>query len=112
MLVNLTPHDIVYCHVDNRMIVYPVSDSVARIEETTTSGYKLFDDKNNVWLTSNNIEYGNVTGLPEPKKGVTYIVSRVVADACRDRDDLVFPDKPTRDYNGQITSCLAFGRFL
>ena len=48
----------------------------------------------------------SVMGLPEnmpPKTaGIVYIVSALVAEACPDRDDLVYPGEAIRDKNGRI----------
>jgi hypothetical protein len=39
-----------------------------------------------------------------------YIVSRVVAEAARDRDDLVVPDNVIRDDQGRVIACRALAR--
>lgn len=40
--------------------------------------------------------------LPAPQPGVAYIVSRVVAEAARGRDDLFIVDDAVRDGEGRI----------
>lgn len=49
--------------------------------------------------------FGHVAGLPEPKNGVFYIVSKPVADAMkRERNDLLIVDQVVRK-NGKIIGC-------
>lgn len=52
-------------------------------------------------------EPGEVVGLPEPEDGTFYIVSRVIAEACRERGDLLIPDDAVRNAAGQIVACKA-----
>jgi hypothetical protein len=44
-----------------------------------------------------------VRGLPPSQPGTRYLVSRLTAEAARDRGDLVFPFGEIRDGDGQIT---------
>ena len=44
-----------------------------------------------------------VEGLPAAEPGVFLLVSRVVADAARDRADLLVPDGLVRDDKGRVT---------
>ena len=50
----------------------------------------------------------NVTGLPERKEGVYYIVSFLVATHKRDRDDLLVPDDVLYDSNGEAVAARRF----
>ena len=59
-----------------------------------------------VWHMS----YGAVDNLPDPKSGVVYIVSQLVAAACPERHDLVVPAHIVRGAAGQVIGCLGFGR--
>ena len=52
---------------------------------------------------------GEIVGLPEPKDGVFYIVSRLVAEASPKRDDLVFPFGLVRDESGTVIGCRSLG---
>lgn len=54
--------------------------------------------------------YGEVDGLPAPRAGVTYIVSRVVAEAAREREDLLVPGGLVRDGSGRVLGCLYLTR--
>jgi hypothetical protein len=53
---------------------------------------------------------GQVVDLPEPQDDTLYIVSRAVAEAARDRDDLVVPDNVIRDDQGRVIACRALAR--
>lgn len=50
--------------------------------------------------------------LPPRIEGTLYIVSRLVADVLRDRDDFVFPYRLVRDGNGVVTGCSSLARFM
>ena len=43
--------------------------------------------------------------LPAPAPGVRLVVSRLVAAAAPDREDLLVPDKLVRDQFGRVTGC-------
>ena len=50
-------------------------------------------------------EFGQVEGLPDPEPNTVLIVSRLVYDACPDRDDLVYPVGLLRDELGRVIGC-------
>jgi hypothetical protein len=54
--------------------------------------------------------YGELTGLPEPVEGVLLIVSKMVADACPERQDLVWPADIVRDEAVNATGCRCLHR--
>ena len=97
--INLTPHTINL----NTGAAYAASGVVARVGSTHTP----FDENG---LAS--IEWGEVTGLPEPQEGVIYIVSALVAQAAK-RSDVVSPatgHPACVRNNGQIVSVPGFVR--
>jgi len=97
--INLTPHTI----NTNNGAAYAASGVVARVSSTHTPF-----DENGVA----SIEWGEVTGLPEPQEGVIYIVSGLVAQAAK-RPDVVSPASGHPDVvrnNGQIVSVPGFVR--
>lgn len=47
-------------------------------------------------------EFGEVEGLPDPKPGVVYIVSSLVAQRVPDRWDVFIPNESVRDSQGRI----------
>ena len=54
--------------------------------------------------------YGEVTGLPEFKKGVYYVVSAMVRQALPERKDLLSPGQLIRNEAGQPVGCLGLVR--
>mgnify|MGYP006959216854 CR=1 FL=1 len=52
----------------------------------------------------------DIVNLPEPKPGTLYIVSKKVAQACPEREDLIFPGTMVRDADGHIVGCIDFSR--
>lgn len=51
-----------------------------------------------------------VVNLPEPKTGTFYIVSKMVAQACPEREDLIFPGTLVRDADDHVVGCIDFSR--
>lgn len=82
--VNLTPHDVVLSLENGEIIVFPPSDTVARVSQTT-------EEFNLGGVPIKRISNFTVAGIPEPETGVIYIVSGRVFEACS-RVDLVAPD--------------------
>ena len=54
--------------------------------------------------------YGEVTGLPEFKEGVFYVVSAMVRQALPNRKDLLSPGQLIRSEAGQPIGCLGLVR--
>lgn len=54
--------------------------------------------------------FGEVQGLPKPKKDTIYIVSSITAQAVPHRDDVFIPDDIVRDEQGRVIGCRALGR--
>lgn len=108
MLINLTPHTI-NLHTGLGVASIP-SDGEARASEETTEtvtlGWDQFGDcgmSQDVPLSVK--RYGSVTGLPDPRQHVLYIVSTLVQQACPHRTDLVSPDQVIRDAGGRVVGC-------
>lgn len=80
-VVNLTPHDINI--VGGNGVVRTIKSSgVVRCTFTQ----KALGTVDGIPVTVN--EYGEVEGLPEPKKGTIYIVSRIAAERANRQDVL------------------------
>jgi hypothetical protein len=88
--VNLTPHPIRLIKPDGSVEEVPPSGQVARVGEMRKKigeigGLPVFV-----------VEYGEIEGLPSPRPGTIYLVSRPVLDALRSRgvrrSDLFAPD--------------------
>ena len=101
--VNMMPHSI---HLNDGRVFEPSGD-VARVNQTISSF-----DENGIAEQS----FGMVTGLPEPKKGVIYIVSALVLGRAQaeGRRDVVAPAtghrESIRNEQGQIVSVPGFLR--
>ena len=103
-LVNLTPHP--FNLVDsNGDIVLSLdgADNPPRVDVQDSFDQTIQVDGNDVDVFQNS--YGDVQNLPDPQDGVLYIVSRMVVNACPDRDDLVIPNDLVRDDDGNIVGC-------
>lgn len=107
--INLTPHDIHIISGNSEKSpsekIIPASGQCARCNVQKT----LCDYVDNipVYATS----YGDVQGLPDSENGVFYIVSTIVAEACKgQRDDLLVPFDFVRDEHGNIIGCKSFSR--
>lgn len=99
MIVNLTPHRLNIQDLTGDFIVVEPNETVARVkvsfEETT-----VLDPGVQVYKAT----YGKVIGLPEPKDGVIYVVSGLVASASP-RSDVFSPGDLIRDAEGKPIGC-------
>ena len=113
MLKNLTPHKVAFQLASGEMKVLEPTGIVPRVsEQATVVGVVSIEDDshpNGVTVSLMHVTAGRLEGLPEPQKGIIYIVSRLVAEAARDRDDLVFPFELVRDNSGTIVGCGSLG---
>ncbi len=101
--INLTPHAL---KVEGLGTI-PASGSVARVTVNSTDVGTVCGVRLRAQLK------GQVSGLPAPTEGVTYIVSGMVLDALGGsrRGDVVAPDTgpdAVRDSNGHITAVRGF----
>lgn len=111
-LINLTPHEINLLTDEGEDYVIP-SDGVARLNETravdeivrveTSRGAELK-------INLNELLCDQVNGLPPEDGNYYYIVSRMVAEARSDRNDLLIPDEIVRDQDNKIVGCKAFAK--
>lgn len=51
-----------------------------------------------------------IISLPGPKPYTYYIVSKLLAKACPERKDLIFPGTLVRDESGDVVGCIDFSR--
>ena len=99
MLINLTPH-IVNIFVDGKeKVTLSPSGIVPRCSQTEEQ-VMVVDG-----IPVSRQVFGEVVDLPAPKDGVYLIVSRLVAAACPDRDDLLCLGPMVRGQNGQPIGC-------
>ena len=98
-IINLTPHKLNIQDLTGDFIVVPPSGTVARVtvsfEETAT-----LDPGIQVYKAT----YGEVENLPEPKQGMSLVVSGLVA-AAAPRADVFSPGELIRDEEGKPTGC-------
>ena len=98
-VVNLTPHAIQVVGYEE----IPASGVAPRVAmKTKAAGFIT-------GLPISTTEYGEVQGLPEKMEGVYLIVSKMLKDACPDRDDLLYPAELVRDDKGNIIGCKSLG---
>lgn len=107
--INLTPHDInIFDELDNVVMVIASSGRpiprVSEVEKRNVEGVGLP-------CPVVEIGYGQVTDIPPRRNNVYYIVSRTVAQALPDREDLLFPTDLVRDDTGTIIGCRKLARF-
>lgn len=93
--INLTPHDVGIVLPSGERLTIRASGTVARVEQTSRFLTRSSDPEGDE-LGSRTVEiaepvYGEVTGLPDPREGVAFIVSQMVA-ARSARTDLLYPD--------------------
>lgn len=104
-IVNLTPHAITFVNTDgNTSLIIEPSGSLARVSCTT----ETVGDIDGIPVTET--VYGEVEGLPTPTEDVIYVVSSLVAQRCKDRNDVFIPNESVRDDNGRIVGCRSLGR--
>ena len=123
MVINCTPHDVsIYssadCYMYNGSLylreggeeypeplsVYPAAKEPARaiyVQKPvgTVDGYQIYR-----WTPD------EIFNLPEPEPGTYYIVSKMLAQACPERKDLIFPGTVVRDADGRVVGCIDFSR--
>lgn len=51
-----------------------------------------------------------ITGLPDAKPDTYYIVSKILAQACPEREDLIFPGTLMYDADDNVVGCIDFSR--
>jgi hypothetical protein len=107
-VINLTPHDIVVV-VNGEKTTYPRSGKVARVTMDVVEQPNLF--ATNIPVVFN--LPGKVTGIPTKVRHATfYLVSKMVADACQERPDVLYPDTGStaiRNGKGQIEAVTRLG---
>jgi hypothetical protein len=111
-VINLTPHTVNIVDANNETIRQYPSAGVARAK--TIAEHVGEVDGIPVLATA----FGDVEGLPEPQDDTIYIVSMVVAQAARERIDIVAPDTGPTAYRytdgpqkGQIIGVRGFVRY-
>lgn len=104
-IINCTPHNISFV-ADNGDVVrtIPASGILPRVATsyTTVATVNGIPDEATV--------YGNVEGLPTEEPDTILIVSALVANACKNRNDLRVPGRQVRDEQGRVIGCKSLSR--
>jgi hypothetical protein len=111
MLVNCTPHDLHFVLDDGTKYTLERSKHVARCEEIRTYDGTIQPERGGPLIPIYAKGFGDLTGLPDPKMGVRYVVSIVAAQAARKlgRYDVMVVDDMVRDEVGTIIGCRSLG---
>ena len=124
MIINCTPHDVAIYNTSDLILnngrlylhekadmeypeplrVYPAANEPARVhfvqgDPGTADGILVYR-----WAP-----YG-ITGLPDAKPDTYYIVSKMLAQACPEREDLIFPGTLIYDAEDNVVGCIDFSR--
>ena len=102
--INCTPHPITLISQDGSFSIFPKGEIVPRLVQNTVE----VDTINGVSITETS--FGETTNLPEKQEGVYLIVSRMILEANKDRNDLLVPNELVRDEAGVIIGCKSLSR--
>ena len=113
-VINLTPHSITFFQKNleehntmTELMTVPPCGQLARV---TTKTVVVSEGMPGLPIPVTATEFGEVEGLPAPEEDTIYIVSSIVAQRCRDRNDVFIPNESVRDENGRIIGCCSLGR--
>jgi hypothetical protein len=108
-IINLTPHTVILIRDGKEIRKWnkPSNETPLPrlVEELLIDGISEIDG-----VPIKNKNYGRCENLPDPKPGVYYIVSGLIASALQ-RADLLVPNA-VRDENGQIIGCDSFAQII
>jgi len=111
-VINLTPHEITV----GGLSIAP-DGRVPRLREETREVGQILVDRDQIQIDGDGdtipvteTVLGQLEGLPGPIDGVVYVVSRLVAEAAPDRDDLYFPGRLVRDKDGRVIGAASLSR--
>lgn len=107
MIRNLTPHPVQVVIAERQVELGPDAPPARLRQEATVAGSV---DVDGAAVELFDIGTDGVDDLPAPQPGVWLVVSRMVAEACPERRDLVFPYREVRDNAGHVIACSALGR--
>lgn len=118
MIINCTPHVIdvygadapgIVSDSDRPYLSIAPSGDVARISEAVLDS-KPARPRGAEAVEVFRVEYGHVTGLPDPWFGVWLVVSLPLALAVPGRHDLLVPWRQVRNARGTVVGCRGFAR--
>lgn len=103
-ILNCTPHDITIVKDNGVTEIIPVSGIIPRLEQEDI----VVGEVEGIPITK--VAYGENKDLPEKEEDTFLIVSALVANANKDRDDLLIPGGLVRDEQGKIVGCKSLAR--
>lgn len=123
MIINCTPHDVaIYRTSDCYMrdgflyirdyegefpqpfLTYPAAKEPARV--TFIQKPAGMAD----WILIYRWAPDEIVNLPGPKTDTYYLVPKMLAQACPERKDLIFPGTVVRNGSGDVVGCIDFSR--
>ena len=115
-IVNLTPHRVRIFETSDAetpVVELESTGEIARCKVERTPAFSIDIGAPNPGPADNWPEipvsvpsFGQVVNLPEPQPGVWYVVSAMVREAVRHRDDVLSPGEPRRDAAGNVIGCV------
>ena len=106
-VINCTPHDVNLVTTKGN-ITFPKSGIIPRLTESQKKINSV--NSNGIEIDIMEKSFLKPEGLPEPQENTIFIVSALVAGACKNRDDLVVPNDTVRDDQGRIIGCRSLAR--
>jgi len=111
-VVNLTPHVVRLIGEDGTVVELPPAGLPARLVLQPDQPDGAVRIGPLVVPLKRTAATPQVTDLPDHRPGVLLVVSRAVAEAFPERDDLVYPYDTVRDDQGVIVGCRSLARPL
>lgn len=107
-LRNLTPHPVTIITDTGSVHLLPEPGTRPRIDDVREVTEPVLVE--GVPVPTVRVVGGPAVDLPEPEPGTLFVVSRVIAEACPDRTDLLVPDDLVRDGTGRVVGCRSLAR--
>jgi hypothetical protein len=93
-IINLTPHAIVIAKSGGSQKTIPATTPSARIQQQNVVRHDVDGIPVSV------VVYGEIEYPPDPQPATVYVVSSMVAQQCRHRDDVLAPDTGSSAIHG------------
>ena len=100
-LINMCVHDIKLMNEDGSITIIPPSGSMVRCRRRKNVLHYV----NGIPITKGTVI--EIQGLPAKQPNTLYIVSKLVLDNVKDRDDFVRPEGKIKDMYGHDIACTA-----
>ena len=113
MIKNFTPHQVNIIDNNNKCLAEFPSLGTIRVKSTQTLiGHATYEDQGDIQgIPVFDSSFEDITDkLPPVEDDTVYVVSRIVKNACPERNDFVVPNDVVRNQDGQIIGCQSFSR--